>query len=158
MEIEIFDGNLSKKDVKQNRVRTACRGVVQKDGLILTVYEEKWDITTLPGGGLEENETVCACVVREVKEETGVIVENPVEMVRVIEHFEHESFVSIYFSCEFVEETGIVEFTELEKAVNLQTKWLYLDDLLDILSTNMTKHEYGVNIHNREFIGLINSI
>jgi len=158
MEIVIFDGNLSAKDVKNNPTRVACRGVVQQDGLLLTVHEEKWDITTFPGGGLEPFETICACVIREVKEETGVIVNHPVETVRIIEHFEHESFMTIYFTCDFVEDTGQVAFTDEEKEVNLQTKWISFDELLDTLSTNMTLHEYGANIHNREFLGLINSI
>lgn len=128
------------------------------EGLLLTVYEEKWDLTSLPGGGLEPAESLAECVLREIKEETGVIATNPVEMVRVVEHFATESFISIYFVCEFQAQTTDTSFTEVEQEVNLQTRWLSLLDVMTILSNEPSKHPFGENIHNREFIGLINSL
>lgn len=158
MDVIIYDSNLTKEDVRNNPVRTACRSVVFYDGKILTVYEEKWDMSTLPGGGLEVHETPEQCVIRETKEETGVIVQNPVQMVRVIEHFEKESFVSIYFRCDYVATTTETSFTKQEIDVHLRTRWLVVEEFLEILSTNMTLFKYGSNIHNREFLGLVNSL
>ena len=148
MLIEIYDGNLSKKDVKNNSMRIGCRAVVQHNDKILTVYETKWDLTVLPGGGLEAGESIEECVIREVLEETGIIVDNPIEMVRVVEHFEGESFTNIYFRCEYVTDTGVTTFTAIEQEVQLTTKWWDISELLTELSTNMTLSEYGPNIHN----------
>ena len=158
MEIVIYDSNLEQKDVQLNPTRIACRGLVEHNGQILTVYEEKWDITTLPGGGLEPAESLEECVIREIKEETGVVARNPEEMVRVVEHFATESFISVYFKCEFVEETDDTEFTQVEQEVHLQKRWLDPIELMTILSEHSGRHPFGENIHNREFIGLINSL
>lgn len=52
---------------------TAAGGVVERgDGKILMIYRNKrWD---LPKGHWEEGETIEKCAVREVEEETGVVV------------------------------------------------------------------------------------
>ena len=158
MNIEIFDGNLSKQDVKHNKIQVGCRGLVVKNDEVLVVYEEKWDVTTLPGGGLEPGETLEACVIREMMEETGVVVTNPTLGVTITEYFSGQTFVSHYFLCEYVETTSNVSYTNEELAVNLQAKWMKIDDLMTELSTNPTKYEYGVNIHNREFLAVINCL
>lgn len=158
MKIEIFDGNLESQDIVNNTMRIACRAVVLHNEKVLTVYEEKWDLTSLPGGGLEPHETIEECVIREVKEETGVIITNPLETARVIEHFDGSSFTSVYFKCDYVNMTNETSLTVLEEEVNLQTRWMRVDELLTELSTNRTLHEHGGNIHDREFLGLINSI
>jgi len=158
MEVVIFDSNLEPKDVTMNPTRIACRGWVVHEDKVLTVFEEKWNLTTLPGGGLEPVESLEECVVREVKEETGVIVTEPTEMVRVVEHFATETFVSVYFRCLFVKETDDTSFTDVEQDVNLQKRWLPIADLMTVLTEETSLHPYGENIHNREFIGLINSL
>lgn len=158
MNIEIFDRNLTKQDVKNNPLRIACRGIVEKDGLLLTVLETKWDVTMFPGGGLEDGETTAECAIREVMEETGIEVANPVEVVRITEHFVNDSFQNIYFKCDYVNDTKTTSFTDIEKEVGLETRWVKPLDLMDNLANNMTLHEHGPNIHNREFLALINSL
>ena len=158
MNIEIYDGNLTKQDVKGNPIRIACRGIIEKDGLLLTVVETKWDVTMFPGGGLEEGETLQECAIREVLEETGIVVENPIEVVRITEHFEHESFQNVYFKCNYVNDTKTTTFTDIEQEVGLEKRWVKPLDLMDNLANNMTLHEHGPNIHNREFLAVINSL
>lgn len=158
MEIVIYDSNLEKKDVKNNKISIACRGLIINNNKVLTVVETKWNLVTLPGGRLEEGESLTDCVIREVKEETGVIVTNPVETVRVIEHFENVSFMSIYFRCDFVEETNQTNFTELEKEIVLTKKWFEVTELLEELNNEVCLHPYAQNIQNREFIGVMNSL
>lgn len=52
------------------KVIEAAGGVVEKDGKLLMIYRRKvWDI---PKGKLDKGETIKACAVREVEEETGV--------------------------------------------------------------------------------------
>jgi 8-oxo-dGTP pyrophosphatase MutT (NUDIX family) len=158
MNIEIFDDNLTKQDIKGNPLRIACRGIVQKDGLLLTVLETKWDVTMFPGGGLEDGESLQECAVREVLEETGIEVANPEEVVRITEHFKEYSFQNVYFKCDYVNDTKTTTFTDVEKEVGLITRWVTPFELMDNLANNMTLHEHGTNIHNREFLALINSI
>ena len=48
-----------------DKTRTACRGIILKDRLLLLSYETVTGQWMLPGGGLEEGEDERACCVRE---------------------------------------------------------------------------------------------
>lgn len=158
MMIEIFDMGITKEETKNLPHRTACRGIVKKGDMILVVNQKKYDITTFPGGGLEKDETIEECCIREVLEETGIKVKVLEERIRVKEYFVDSVWTNIYFVCEFVEDTGQTNLVKEEIETGLYTKWVTLDELMDTLENNMTLHEYGPNIHNREFLGLIHSL
>ena len=49
-----------------------ARAIIVKDGLVAFIRDLKTDKVTVPGGGVEENETVEQAAVREAKEETGI--------------------------------------------------------------------------------------
>lgn len=55
----------------QTKTRAACRGVVLSEGKILLVYEGNTDQYFIPGGGLEGEESLEECCVRELAEETA---------------------------------------------------------------------------------------
>jgi len=158
MIIEIFDNGLEKEDCIGLEKRTACRGIVFKDDLFLTVHIEKFDITTFPGGGLEDDETLEECVEREVLEETGIRTKVKAQTVTVLEYFSDVIWESHFFLCDFIEDSKKRNLTDEEKEILMVTRWLKIDELMDIFENNMTKHKNGPNIHNREFLGLINSI
>jgi ADP-ribose pyrophosphatase YjhB (NUDIX family) len=50
-------------------------GVIENAGQVLLIRRRDLPIWGLPGGGLEENETLESCCLREVKEETGLDVD-----------------------------------------------------------------------------------
>lgn len=158
MEIEIFEDNLTKEDCKDVPSRTAVRGIIKKDDLYLTVHLSKYDITTFPGGGIESNETLIDCVKREVLEETGVECEPIEETIRIKEYFHDSLWTNIYFVCAFVKQTDQQALTSEEVDLQLNVKWQSLETLMNTFENNMTKHEHGPAIHNREFLGLIHSI
>lgn len=157
MELVIYDSNLTAKDVSANPVQTACRAVVEDQGTILVVVETNRGITTLPGGRLEAGETPTECVLREVLEETGVIVSNPRETVRVIEHFEGQSFSTMYFRCDYVRTTTQTGLTAIEREMGLSAMWMDEWTLMDVLANPTSSHPFAEHIHNREFLGLIHS-
>lgn len=158
MEIDIFDNGLTIEDCDVSNHRTACRGIVKKGDLYLVTRLEKWDITMFPGGGLETNETLEECVVREVLEETGIIVNVVESKISINEYFIDSSWTNHYFVCDFVEDTGKNSLTDEEKELGLVVEWHTLEYLLDNYENNFTKHSHGVNVHNREFLGLVNSL
>lgn len=157
MTIEIFDNGLSKDDIKNQTRRTACRGIVRKDGKLLITKIPKHDIYMFPGGGLEKDETLEDCCKREVLEETGVIVNVLQKTIAISEVFEDSIWTNHYFLCEYVKETNIVQFTKEEIALELEFMWLDEEDVLDILANSMGNHPHAPNIHQREFLGLMNS-
>ena len=116
-----------------SKMRTGCRGIVVNDGKILVSREANVDYWLIPGGGLEEGETLVECCVREVLEETGYIVEPVEEYLLVNEYYEEYKYVTHYFICKMIG-VGHQNLTEEEKSRGLIPKWLDLQELLSIFS------------------------
>ena len=65
--------NLRKLIGHQKFIHPGARIIVENDqGQILMIRRKDNGNWGLPAGGLEENETIRACIIREVKEETGL--------------------------------------------------------------------------------------
>ena len=69
-------------------LREACRGVVIKNNKILLTYEVNTDQWFIPGGGLENDESIQECVIRELVEETGCVVEAKEQYLTINEYYE----------------------------------------------------------------------
>lgn len=159
MEINIFDNDITIEDIPKGVPHgVGCRGVIEKDGKYLVVNVTKFDITTFPGGGLEEGETLEECCVREVLEETGVRCEIIEKTVTINEYFMDSKWSNHFFRCKFIEDTKQTNYTDEEVNLGMTVSWKTMEEILDNFENNMTLHKHGPNIHNREFLGFINSI
>ena len=158
MELDLFNDGMTIEDVSDQPLREGCRGILKKNDKYLMVHVKKFDITTFPGGGLEPNETKEECVVREVLEETGILCKVVTKTVTLTEYFSDSIWRHHFFMCEYVEDTKETNFTIEEQEIGLEVKWMTLDEVIYEFENNMTQHEHGPMIHNREFLGLINSI
>ncbi len=80
--------------------RKRARGIVFLDGKLVSMYREFQDrvFYTIPGGGMEEGETLQECVKREVFEEFGLVVE-PVKNVYI---YESETSIEYFYLCDYV--------------------------------------------------------
>jgi 8-oxo-dGTP diphosphatase len=56
-------------------IQSAFAIICNEEGQVLFSHRRDHDLWNLPGGGVELNESPWQCVMREVKEETGLIVE-----------------------------------------------------------------------------------
>ena len=68
---------LDKKNYNPNGTvgkRPSVRGIIIKDGKIAMMHSKKFDYYKLPGGGIEPGETLEETLIREVREESGLIV------------------------------------------------------------------------------------
>lgn len=118
---------------KWDRTRTSCRGIIINDNNILLSYETLTDTWMIPGGGLEENETEKDCCIREISEETGIIVETSDCLLEIDEYYENYKFINKYFFCKPIEKTEI-KLTENERRVGMTSRWLSVTKAIDIFS------------------------
>ncbi len=116
-----------------SKTRTGCRGIVIKNSLMLISHEVNTDCYLIPGGGLEENETLEECCVREIQEETGYIVKPVCRFLTMNEYYEDCKYVSHYFLCDI---TGEAEqnLTEAEKERGLIPEWAEPEKMLELYS------------------------
>ena len=54
--------------------RPSVRGIIIRDGKIAMMHSRKYNYYKLPGGGIEPGETLEDTLIREVREESGLIV------------------------------------------------------------------------------------
>lgn len=158
MNIEIYSDGISKKDANLENTSVACRAILKKDDKYCLMHLTKHNIYTTPGGRLESNESLEECLAREVLEETGIIVNVLKKTVTTTEYFIDSVWTMHYFTVEIVEEGKNIALTNEEKDLGMITVWKTLEEVLDIFENEVPTHDFGSNIHNREFIGFINSI
>ena len=118
------------------KTREGSRAIIVKDGKILLTHELKSGWWLLPGGGMEAGETPEDCVIREVEEETGVIVRPVKQFLIMHEYYEEYRYTGYFFVCE---ETGKgrMNLTDVEKQRGVQPEWIPFQDAIDLFS----KHE-----------------
>ena len=113
--------------------RTACRGIVRRDGDILLCFETRTGQYMIPGGGMEPGEDAAGCCAREVAEETGLLVRPGRCVLRIEEFYEDWRYVSLYFPCETLGRTE-PRLTEQEAGVGMEPRWVPLRSALEIFS------------------------
>ena len=148
---ELFD-NLGKEDNKTEKVELTVLCLVEDNDKILLQNRIKkdWRGYTLPGGHVEEGESFVDACIREVKEETGLDIENP-KLVGVKQFpikrgryivflFKTNEFSGILSSSD----EGVMEWVEYSDLYKIDT----VDDLDKLLrvmnSDNLNEFQYVV--------------
>lgn len=132
-EIDIHGANAHKTFSK---MRTGCRGIVIKDSLMLISHEVNADYYLIPGGGLEDGETPKECCAREIREETGYIVEPVSHFLTINEYYEEYKYISYYFLCEIIGKSE-QNLTAAETERGLIPEWTAPEKMIEMYS----KHE-----------------
>lgn len=122
----------SKNALTKNK-RIASRCVLLRNDKILMSYEKNTDQWMIPGGGLEDGETIQNCCVREVAEETGIVIEPKEQFLTINEYFDDLIYVNHYFTAEYVGDSEI-KLTDSEIINGLVPQWIPLNDAIKILS------------------------
>lgn len=140
-----------------NHCREASRAIICKDGNIMLSHETKIGQWMIPGGGMEANEPPAECCMREVAEETGLIVKPEKCFLIMNEYYEDWKFVSYYFACDV---TGITERkpTEREIQVGAIPEWVNSNNAIEIFSHHQDyaeSDEERRGIYLREYTALI---
>ncbi len=121
------------------RIRVAL--VMIRDGKILLVEHENFGkrYWLLPGGGLEQNETLVDCGIREAREETGLAVEmgDLLMVSESIPSVDHPHVVVMYFRAEI---TG-GEMLVGDDDVLTDVRWFDISELKDLTLFPDITHE-----------------
>ncbi|CAN7400104.1 NUDIX hydrolase [Rossellomorea sp. LjRoot5] len=121
------------------KYRTAVKAVIMQDGKILLMHSNRGDYK-FPGGGVEEDESLSAALIREVAEETGFIhcqVKEPVGIVtqRHMDMNDEDTLfemTSHYFHCELSDLDKIPQrLEEYEAELEMTPRWVTLDEAID---------------------------
>lgn len=131
--------------------RIACRGIVLRDGKLLLSHERNTGWYLIPGGGLEEGETLEACCVRELREETGCITRPVGQFLTLEEYYGQWCYISHYFRCEVTGQEA-QQLTRLEEERGLVPEWVDLNEALAIFAehVNLGHHEEKRGSYQRE--------
>ena len=135
---------LDLKNYKEGGVvgrRPSVRGIIIRDGKIAMMHSLKYDYYKLPGGGIEQGESYEETLIREVQEESGLVVKTDsireygyvrrIEKGRIEDIFIQENF---YYLCDAedepisqnlddyeAEERFTLEFVTPEHAIDINT-------------------------------------
>ena len=128
--VDIFGKN-QLPEVK--RCRIACRGFVVENGKILICHEIVDKQFFSPGGGIEKDETLEECCVREICEETGIVTKVNSHLITVNEYYEDWQFITHYFICEAVGEAN-THLTNEEVSRGLVPEWIDIEFIRNLWS------------------------
>ncbi len=119
--------------------RFGVRAIIKRNGLY-AMQKSRFGEYKIPGGGIEGSETCEEALIREVQEETGLIVEpasiRPIGEVLDIHEdiFEkgHKYIAhSLFYFCDIKEETSATAPTESELARGFELEWAELDHIIE---------------------------
>jgi 8-oxo-dGTP diphosphatase len=132
-----IDGEKHTVPVSQLHWRPSAYGIVMKDGQLLTA--KQFGRYNLPGGGIEFGEMPEAAVIREIKEETGIIAARPklisvasmlFKLPRPDRGREYFQTLLFYYVCDFSGgEFSTDGFDEYEKEYAEMPEWYLIANL-----------------------------
>lgn len=138
--------------------RPSVRGIIIKDGKIAMMHSLKYDYYKLPGGGIEEGESYEETLVREVKEESGLIVIKDsikefgyvrrIEKGKIEDIFVQENF---YYLCDVEEMVQAQELDDYEEEERFTLEYVTPEH-----ATSVNENaDHGDKVESQTFSGMI---
>ena len=160
-EIIINDNNLRDEDIELKVTRV--KGLmINSRGKILLAHNN--NTYQFPGGHTEEGENIDDCIIREIREETGIDLEVTEKPFLCISTYDNDYFGtgkkvlnSIYYYRFFTDEVpdySKTHYDELELATDFNLFYLNFSDLEDFLKKNIESASIDSNI-GREMLHVV---
>ncbi len=130
--------------------REGCRAIIVKDNKVLLSWEERKNVYMSPGGGVEEDESLEECVVRELREEAGYKVKPIKPFVKVNEYCYETLWVNNYFICE-IEGECERHLTESEEYNGVKPVWVDIEKAIEIFGEYESKTVDHASLYLREY-------
>lgn len=122
--------------------RPSVRGIIVRDGKLAMMHSIKYNYYKLPGGGIEGEETLVETLIREVREESGLVVipdsikefgyVRRIEKGRIEDIFIQENY---YFLCEAEEEVVSQELDDYEADEKFTLEFVSIEDAIKVNET-----------------------
>lgn len=118
--------------------RFGVRALINRDGL-WAMQRGNEGIYKIPGGGLEKGETQLEALLREVREETGLLViEDSIEFIGEVQEIREDLFRkgwkyiahSFFYFCDVKDEVIELSLTENEKKQGYRLEWASFDEII----------------------------
>lgn len=138
--------------------RPSVRGIIIKDGRLAMMHSLKYDYYKLPGGGIEEGESLEDTLVREVKEESGLVVKKNsikefgyvrrIEKGKIEDIFVQENY---YFLCDVEEIVQAQELDDYEEEERFTLEYVTPEQAIAVNETA----DHGDKAQTQTFNGMI---
>ncbi|MBQ5849463.1 MAG: NUDIX domain-containing protein [Lachnospiraceae bacterium] len=156
---ELFTIDL--KNYKENGTvgkRPSVRGIIIKDGKIAMMHSLKYDYYKLPGGGIEEGEELRDTLVREVKEESGLVVKkDSIREFGYVRRIEKGLFEDIfmqenyYFLCDVEDEVSSQELDDYEAEEGFTLEFVTPEQAINVNNTG----DHREKVEKQTFTGML---
>ncbi|MCL2773239.1 MAG: NUDIX hydrolase [Oscillospiraceae bacterium] len=127
---------MTEAEVSNAIPRKAVRAIlIDEAGQMALLYMGKFDLYTIPGGGVEEGENLEDALKREILEETGCKCEIVYELGYISESRALHDFTQIsnYYIARLTGEKGLPQMTPEEIEEQTQVQWHTPQNALDII-------------------------
>ena len=146
---ELF--TIDKKNYDKNGTvgtRPSVRGIILKDKKIAMMHSLKYDYYKLPGGGIEPGETYEETLIREVREESGLIVKKEsIQEFGFVRRMEKGKFEDLfiqdnyYYLCEVENETVQQKLDDYEEEEQFTLEFVSPTYAIEINKTSNHKEK-----------------
>ena len=141
---KLFEIDLKDYDENAPRFeRPSVRGIILKEGKIALVHSLKYDYYKFPGGGCEKNENHHATLIREVKEETGlVVISSSIKEFGMVHRIQKgdfgDTFVqdNFYYFCDVGDQVQNQKLDDYEDEEQFTLEFISIEDAIKVNKNN----------------------
>lgn len=115
--------------------RTSRAIVINEEGKCAVMYAKKYNLYSLPGGGIEDGEDEVSALIREIEEETGCTCDEMHQLGIVSENRGHQDYTSLsyYFVVHTKATPRELCLTEAEKCDEISVVWCSLEEAFHLI-------------------------
>ena len=140
----LFEIDLKDYDENAPRFeRPSVRGIILKEGKIALVHSLKYDYYKFPGGGCKKNEKHEETLIREVKEETGlVVIPSSIKEYGMIHRIQKgdfgDTFVqdNFYYFCNVGDQVQGQKLDDYEDEEQFTLEFISIEDAIKVNKNN----------------------
>ncbi|MEP5339061.1 MAG: NUDIX hydrolase [Algibacter sp.] len=143
-------------------LREATRAICIRGHDILLLYTGRYDDYSLPGGGVDADESYENALIRELNEETGAVNVKNIKPFGIYEEFrpwnredefDVQHMISYCYTCSIDEKLGQTSYESYEIKNNMKPVWINIDKAIDHNEHNILNSlKKGISIERETFL------